>query len=123
MEAHFDEMLKFLEGLFTKQSEINAADLGRLHESLHQLSNRVGCTLSLRDLKYYIVKGKMLGLPNKLHQLKTACSMSPSWVWRTRCGMQVCSTRVTAKVCSEVDARSEVSLEACKLCMPDCLLV
>ena len=79
MQAHLDERLKFLESLFTEQSSKNAADLERLHAALHLLASKVGSELSLRDLKYYIVDGKKPNAPNKLHQLKTACSLAPSW--------------------------------------------
>ena len=46
-----------------------------MHQTLLALSDRVGSELSMRDLKYYLVD--KTGAPNKLHQLKTACSFAP----------------------------------------------
>ena len=81
----------------------------------------MGNELTSKDLHYFLVENRKLGIPAKLHQLRSSCDQVPNWNWMTRCGMLVSETKATAKVCSATEALNHNNFGPCLLCAPDCM--
>ncbi len=115
------DRLAFLESMFQTQNDRSTVELQKLHASLQTLANKMDSELTLQALRYMLVDGRLAEDPKKVHQLRSACNLAPTWAWRTRCGLQVSSTRTTASVCSEATALAEPRTDPCKICRPDCM--